>query len=113
MQNIKIGFICFVVSLVTMMIVLRIARVIREKREFKERQRMNLERMYFFQSRELSQVQNDKRRIGDILELTKSYVCDNICKWPCECSDEEEMNEICDKCQFNKNCDKITEYVKN
>ena len=83
-----------------------------ERRKVFEEQQTNLEKLYTFASVKYSEANHYKRKIGDVLEATKPFVCDQVCKWPCECSGEEEMNKICEKCLFDKNSDKIMEYVK-
>lgn len=38
------------------------------------------------------------------------YICDNLCKYPVECQDEEGLEEICCKCRMEQFiCDILNE----
>lgn len=38
-------------------------------------------------------------------EEDKEYICDHICRWPYECSGEEELAEHCKECPVGKEAD--------
>jgi len=46
-----------------------------------------------------------------ITEEMMEHVCDHLCRFPWEISDQEEMDEICASCEMGKHvCDILNEY---
>ena len=37
-----------------------------------------------------------------VLEDLTGEFCDNYCKFPCEISDQDKLDEVCEKCPMNK-----------
>ena len=37
----------------------------------------------------------------------KEYICDNICRYPCTCRNEEHLMEMCDECQVEEMLDEL------
>ena len=41
-----------------------------------------------------------------VIEL-QEYICDNICRYPCTCRNEEHLMEVCEECQVEEFVDNI------
>ena len=37
-----------------------------------------------------------------MMQEFKEYICDNICKYPCTCRNEEHLMEMCEECQVEE-----------
>lgn len=52
-----------------------------------------------------NQLSPDKltdQEMGELLEKTRSSICDEICKWPVLLSDQEQLDKTCEKCIVEK-----------
>lgn len=50
----------------------------------------------------MSKKEDKKQTIPEIIEEVKIDICDNYCKYPNEIKDDEELNDICEKCPLGR-----------
>lgn len=47
-----------------------------------------------------------------VLEPMMEYVCDHLCRYPNEVTDQEELDAICESCEMNKHTTDILNMVQ-
>ena len=44
-----------------------------------------------------------------LINELKEYICDELCKYPCVCRNEEHLMEVCEECQVEEYLEQIKE----